>query len=252
VTILPSEKSANEPALELALEELDNANSNLNVKVFKQDNADPWAAVPYEAPKISNYDYNIKDWLGKKNSPQNNGVGSSPYAFDNVNESEHGYCLLTKIRHGQQSGKMQIGEIIGMHEADTQGIHAVAVGLIRRIKHQDSVLELGIQKLAAYSSAVEIAQYHPQAISRKFFSSLMLPASKSTNLPITLLTQQKFKNGDQVVIRKNSNLTLVGLKECVENSGIVSQFTFEILKDLGKDEADRSNQGNYQSAWSLI
>ena len=147
---------------------------------------------------------------------------------------------------------MQIGEITGMHDADSQKVHAVAVGVIRRIKHQDSILELGIQKLASYSSAVEIAQFHPQAISRKYFSGLMLPAAKWTKLPITLLTQQKFKHGDQVVIRKNNNLTLVSLKDCVENTGVVSQFTFDIVKDLGKEEADPSNRGNFHTAWSLI
>jgi len=252
VKISPREKNENEPAMELALEELDNANTNLNVKVYKQDNADPWIQQVSHQTKSVNYDYDIKDWLNKRSASQSANSDSTSYTFDNVNESELGYCLLTHVRYGQQSGKMQIGEIVGMYDADTKGIHAVSVGVIRRIKHQDSVLELGIQKLAAYSSAVEIAQYHPQAISRKFIDSLMLPASKNTKLPITLLTQQKFKNGDQIVIRKNSNLTLVGLKDCVESTGIVSQFTFDILKDLGKEDIDPSNRAKFQSAWSLI
>jgi len=252
VMISPRDKAANEPALELALEELDNANASLNVKVYKQDNADPWSVNPTAEPVSTDYDYNIKDWLDKRRAQQNGSSPSPSYTFDKSNESENGYCLLTHIRYGQHAGKMQIGEIIGLHNSDAQGIQAVAVGLIRRIKHQDSVLELGVQKLAAYSSAVEIAQYHPQAISRKYSSSLMLPASKSTNLPITLLTRQKFKSGDQVVVRKNGNLTLVALKDCVENTGIVLQFTFDIMKDLGKEENDSPFRGNYQSSWSLI
>jgi len=251
VKISPREKSDNEPELKLALEGLDNANTNLNVKVYKQDNSDPWSIQPIIDQKTINYDYNVTSLLNKRKGEQN-GVSDPAYTFDNVNESEMGFCLSTQIRYGQQSGKMQIGEIIGLHDADPKSVHAVAVGIIRRIKHQDSILELGIQKLAAYSSAVEIAQYHPQAISRKFVSSLMLPASKQTKLPITLLTQQKFKNGDQIVVRKNGNLTLLGLTNCVESTGIVSQFTFDVLKDLGKEEVDPTNRGNFQSAWSLI
>jgi len=252
VTLLPREKKDDEPRVELALEDLDTANTNLNVKVFKQDNADPWAVNAFSNAKADIKDYTVKAWMGKNPVADGPGSAQSPYTFDNINESEHGYCLSTQIRYGQQSGKMQVGEIIGMHQADKNGIQAVAIGIIRRIKHQDSVLELGIQKLAAYSSAVEIAHYHPQAISRKFVSSLMLPASKSAKLPITLLTHQKFKHGDQVVVRKNNNLTLVGLKDCVENTSIVSQFTFDVLKDLGKEEVDLSNRSNFQTAWSLI
>lgn len=247
VTFAPkSDNDDSKPVISLALEEDDPDNRNLNLKVYKQDNADPWSAVPDNSS--INYDHNIKEWMDKKKNPSS----SAPYAFENTNESTDGYCLSTHIRYGQQSGKMQIGEITGLHQTQSSGAAAVAVGVIRRIKHQNSVLELGIQKLAAYSSAVEIAQYHPQAISRKYFPSLMLPSIKSEKLPVTLLTQQKFKAGDQLVIRKNQNLTLINLIDCIANTGVASQFTFQVVKDLGKDEEPSSSSGNFDAAWSLI
>lgn len=241
--------------LELSLELVENDNAkNFNISVYTAGGQDVWN--PAYTGKTIGYDNNIRDWLEKKqreNDPD--GHIPPPYNFNNINESATGYCMSTKVRYEQHTGKMQIGEITGIHSPDGKRDNVVAIGVIRRIKQFDASLMLGIQKLAPFASAVEISNYHPQISLRKFVRGLMLPAIKSSNQPITLLTQQPYKVGDQVVIKKNLHQTLVSLTKQLEYTGVVSQFEFTIEKDLGKDVDENdtaANAAKFESVWSLI
>lgn len=241
--------------LELALDDIDEDNhmSFDNTKVTF-DAPDVWD--PTYTSKSVGYDTNIREWLDRKKQVNDTSpIKKQQYEVENINESASGYCVMTNIRINHAAPNIHIGDVTGICNPLGKVKKAVAIGIIRRIKNADSNLVLGIQKLAPYANAIKISRYHPQISRRKFVRSLMLPMIKSINQPVTLLTHENYHVGDEVVIMKNRHQTLVKLTKQLEFTGMVSQYTFEIEKDLGTQHSEDESSvdtAKFESVWSLI
>ena len=220
----------------------------------KDLSADVWD--PYHASKTIGYDYNIRLWYEQKEKERNKeDYVAEAYNCSNVNESAGGYCLVGQMETPKNSAKVQIGEIIGIHNTITSDGNEVEIGVVRRIKNGDKGLEIGVQKLSPCAEVVAVCKYSMVKNQEKYTRALVLPSLGSTNRPVTIVTHTNHKLNDQLIINKYGYCTHIKLVKLVESTGVYCQYEFAIIKILGFEEENRQKEkspAELDSMWTLI
>ncbi|MFV2058198.1 MAG: hypothetical protein ACC707_17160 [Thiohalomonadales bacterium] len=220
------------PQLELSLQEWDNNEAHHfdRTVVVASDAPDIWD--PTYTNNSIGYDDNIRDWLDHKKSETKTTPPKQSH-YDNANESASGYCLITRMSLRTKMDNLQIGDIIGIRKFSGDLNTPVGIGIIRRIKNADNKIDLGIQKLVPIARAIELSQFHPLATRRKFNRALLLPAIKPINRPVTLLCTNSYKIDDTLIVNQDGQQSLVKVTLCLEATGVVNQYGFLVVKNLG-------------------
>jgi hypothetical protein len=216
--------------------------------------ADVWASD--HASKTIGYDYNIRLWYEQKEKERSKeAYVAEPYNCSNVNESAGGYCLVGQLESSNSTAKVQIGEIVGIRDTVNSDGNGVEIGVVRRIKNADKGLELGVQKLSPCAEVVGVCKYNLNQRQEKYTRALVLPAMKSINQPVTLLTHTIHKINDQLIINKYGYCTHVKLVKLLECTGVYCQFEFVIIKILGFDyetNLEAKTPEELDSMWTLL
>jgi len=220
----------------------------------KEMTADVWD--PDQASKNIGYDYNLRLWYEQKEKERSlEAYIAEPYNCSNVNESAGGYCLVGQMESADTTAKVQIGEIVGIRDTVNADGNSVEIGVVRRIKNADNGLEIGVQKLAPCAEVVGVCKYNLNQSREKYTRAIVLPALKSINRPVTLLTHTIHKINDQLIINKYGYCTHVKLVKLLECTGVYCQFEFAIIKILGF-EGEKSAEGKtaeeLDSMWTLL
>ena len=226
----------------------------LNSLTAKEMSSDVWD--PDHASKTIGYDYNIRLWYEQKEKERNKDAYiAEPYNCSNVNESAGGYCLVGQMETTNSTAKVQIGELVGIRDTVNSDGNCVEIGVVRRIKNADKGLELGVQKLSPCAEVVGVCKYNLNQRREKYTRALVLPAIKSINRPVTLLTHTIHKVNDQLIINKYGYCTQVKLVKLLECTGVYCQFEFAIVKILGFEQdngRDSKTQEELDSMWTLL
>ncbi|WP_455210642.1 hypothetical protein [Kaarinaea lacus] len=220
----------------------------------KEMSSDVWD--PDHASKTIGYDYNIRLWYEQKEKERNKeAYVAEPYNCSNVNESAGGYCLVGQMETANSTAKVQIGELVGIRDTVNSDGNGVEIGVVRRIKNADKGLELGVQKLSPCAEVVAVCKYSLSQLQDKYTRALVLPAIKSINRPVTLLTHTIHKVNDQLIVNKYGYCTHVKLAKLIECTGVYCQFEFAIIKILGFDHelgSDSKTPEELDSMWTLL
>ena len=220
----------------------------------KELNNDVWD--PYHASKTMGYDYNIRLWYEQKEKVRNKEtLVAESYNCSNVNESAGGYCLVGQMESTTSSAKVQIGEIIGIQDTINSDGSVVEIGVVRRIKNAERGLEIGVQKLSPCAEVVAVCKYTMVKGEQTYTRALVLPALASVNRPVTLLTHTNHKLNDQLIVNKYGYCTHIKLVKQLESTGVFCQYEFAIIKILGFEEdepSDEKSPAEYDSMWTLI
>jgi hypothetical protein len=226
----------------------------LNSLTAREMTSDVWD--PDQASKAIGYDYNIRLWYEQKEKERTKeAYVAEPYNCSNVNESAGGYCLVGQMESTDSTAKVQIGEIVGIRDTVNSDGLSVEIGVVRRIKNADNGLELGVQKLSPCAEVVGVCKYNLNQRQEKYTRALVLPAMKSINRPVTLLTHTIHKVNDQLIINKYGYCTHVKLVKLLECTGVYCQFEFAIIKILGfehENSADAKTPEELDSMWTLL
>jgi hypothetical protein len=220
----------------------------------KEMTADVWD--PDKGSKAIGYDYNLRLWYEQKEKERNKeAFVAEPYNCSNINESAGGYCLVGQMESADSTAKVQIGEIVGIRDTINSDGNSVEVGVVRRIKNADNSLEIGVQKLAPCAEVVGICKYNMNQRREKYTRAMVLPALKSINRPVTLLTHTIHKVNDQLIINKLGYCTHVKLVKLLECTGVYCQFEFAIIKILGfehEQDSEAKTAEEMDSMWTLL
>jgi hypothetical protein len=250
---IPTEDFAREDDPEL----LSKADFDNTVPVFGISSLDNYSADiwdPDYSSKSIGYDYNLKLWKGKTTSEEQHEDDSAYAAHNgsNINESAGGYCILGSIEYHADTPKVQVGELIGINDKPKNA--NISIGVIRRIKNTDNNIELGIQKLAPCAHAVSTSKFNISKSSQKFIRSLVLPEIKSLQQPITIVTHDIHKVGDNLIIAKQGYRFRIKLSKLLESTGVFSRFEFEVIKllNVDKNQETQAEADDYENVWSLI
>ena len=214
--------------------------------------ADIWD--PDYSSKSIGYDYNLKLWKSKAEEQEDEDSAYAAHNGSNINESAGGYCILGSIEYHADTPKVQIGELIGIHDQSKGKNANVDIGVIRRLKNVDNTLELGIQKLAPCAHAVSTSKFNISKSTQKFIRSLVLPEVKALQQPITLVTHDMHKVGDNLIIAKKGYRYRIKLSKLLESTGVYSRFEFDVIKLLNVDKnyTSQNSRDDYDNVWSLI
>jgi hypothetical protein len=220
----------------------------------KEMTADVWDSD--QGSKAIGYDYNLRLWYEQKEKERNKeAFVAEPYNCSNINESAGGYCLVGQMESADSTAKVQIGEIVGIRDTINSDGNSVEVGVVRRIKNADNSLEIGVQKLAPCAEVVGICKYNMNQRREKYTRAMVLPALKSINRPVTLLTHTIHKVNDQLIINKLGYCTHVKLVKLLECTGVYCQFEFAIIKILGfehEQDSEAKTAEEMDSMWTLL
>ena len=220
----------------------------------KEMTSDVWD--PDHASKTIGYDYNIRLWYEQKEKERNKDAYiAEPYNCSNINESAGGYCLVGQMESAKSTAKVQIGEIVGIRDTVNSDGNTVEIGVVRRIKNADNGLELGVQKLSPCAEAVGVCKFNLNKRQEKYTRALVLPALKSIDRPVTLVTHTIHKVNDQLIINKYGYCTHIKLVKLLECTGVYCQFEFVIIKILGFEHIDSDEAKTPEeldSMWTLL
>lgn len=170
-----------------------------------------------------------------------------------VNVSAGGYCLLWD---NTETSQAQVGELLGLREADATDIFHLSLGVVRWMKCDGgNGLELGVEMLSPGAVAVGTKTLKGRS-SSEYMRSLLLPAIKTIGQPATLLTSAlPYHVGDTVIVNSHGKETRVELTKLVENTGTFAQFQFRPLESdtqTGKPGPSLDSKANFDTLWDQI
>jgi cyclic-di-GMP-binding protein len=169
-----------------------------------------------------------------------------------LNESARGYCIKTL---DTTANRAQVGEIVGVRRDADGKTWKWGIGVIRWLRADDNHgLMLGIEMLTPDAAAIGIRAVNNAR--HDYQRTLMLPELKAVNQPTTLITSTlPYRVGQQFVINILGKEILVKLTKQLQNTGLFSQFQFEITEtqtavqkpDPTNDEPDTDFDGVWNS-----
>ena len=224
-----------------------NATSSMNL-----EQPDVWDMIyfPNDAEGLDNLEEQFAK--EKQKQPQNNKPAEQSETWMILNESARGYCLTSSS--GTRS-RAQVGELIGIRRVARDHTWKWGVGVIRWLRNNaNETLMLGIEMLTPDAAAIGV-----RAVTNTrhdYQRTLMLPELAAVNQPTSLITTAvPYRVGQQLVINILGKEILVRLSKQLQNTGLFSQFTFDIMEEQsavhsGKEqEADESD---FSSVWGSI
>ena len=169
-----------------------------------------------------------------------------------LNESARGYCLQS-IKNPKN--RAQVGELIGIRRQASNATWKWGVGVIRWLRSEpDSGLMMGIEMLTPDAAAIGL-----RAVSNAkhdYQRTLMLPELKAVNQPTTLITTAvPYRVGHKLVINILGKEILIKLTKQVQNTGLFSQFQFEIMEEQGavvQGEHEDESAPDFLGVWNSI
>ena len=179
----------------------------------------------------------------------------TPVNCTGINESAGGFCLLGRVEYDKDSRRVQVGELVGLHdnEADPKQF---SIGVIRRIKSWNNGLELGIQKLAPSAQAIATAAIPKDGQYKKYNRSLLLPDLSGINQPATIITHAMQREGDKLFTKVNGQKSLIQLTRELESTGVFAQFEFTEIEDKDHPANEQSLPDNtdedFADVWSVL
>ena len=148
-----------------------------------------------------------------------------------------------------------MGELIGIRRQASNATWKWGVGVIRWLRSEpDSGLMMGIEMLTPDAAAIGL-----RAVSNAkhdYQRTLMLPELKAVNQPTTLITTAvPYRVGHKLVINILGKEILIKLTKQVQNTGLFSQFQFEIMEEQGavvQGEHEDESAPDFSGVWNSI
>lgn len=177
----------------------------------------------------------------------------TPVDCKGVNESAGGYCLLGHLEYDKDSRRVQVGELVGLHENGTDPSQ-FSIGIIRRIKSWNNGLELGIQKLAPCAEAIATAAVPREGESKKYHRSLILPELSGIDQPATIITHAWHREGDNIITNIHGQKAQIQLAQMLESTGVFSQFEFKVIdnEDTSPEQTGSQQEEGFDDVWSIL
>ena len=172
-----------------------------------------------------------------------------------VNISAGGYCLRW---NSENTSKAQIGEIIAIHELESNGSYEWRIGAIRWMQFTaQNGLEIGIQVLSPKVIAAEVQRV--KKLNEEPFDALMIPGIRPLKQSATIiLPAHAFKTGDKLRVKVYEQDIGIALTDKKEHTGSFTQFQF-IHKDqqMQKDKTDKKSEtskkkDDFDEIWSSL
>jgi len=176
---------------------------------------------------------------------------SKQYQTDNwlvINESAKGLMINNK---DEFNNKAQVGELISIRRQMNGHKERWSIGVIRWLKfNQDKSLQMGIETLNPNGAAVGIrAISTPNAPLQR---TLMLPELKNLKQPACLITSPApWREGHKITINILGKEIPATLTKLVQNTGLFSQFQFEINPE-NKSVKQVDKEQDFGQVWSSI
>jgi hypothetical protein len=168
--------------------------------------------------------------------------------WDLVNESTKGLMINNR---DELKNKVQVGELVSVYR-NTDG-HAKKwnIGVIQWLRfNADESLQMGIEILNPNSAAVGIRT--SESLLQR---ALMLPEISQLKQPASLVTSPKaWKKGDKIIINMQGKEVSATLTNPLQNTGLFSQFQFEITHEnsLQEEPASTAKVSDMSNIWSLM
>ena len=172
-----------------------------------------------------------------------------------VNISAGGYRLRW---NSDNTSRAQIGELIALHELESDGSYQWRVGVIRWMQYsRDSGLEIGAQILSPKAIAAKAQRYNKPK--EEPFDCIMLPGIRVLNQnPSVLTPAHAFKTGDRLNVTVLGQEMTIKLIETSEHTGSFTQFQFannEVATRQQKAEKKKQSEKNpddFDEIWSSL
>ncbi|MFK5913493.1 MAG: hypothetical protein QM484_03890 [Woeseiaceae bacterium] len=178
------------------------------------------------------------------------------YQSDNwliVNESAKGMM----INHSEDlKNKAQVGELVSIQRTLSSKNEHWSIGVIRWIKtNSDMSLQMGLEILNPNATAVGIRPASlPDAPLQR---TIMLPELKNLKEPACLITGSvRWREGNKIIINMVGKDIFATLTREVQNTGLFSQFEFEINAQnetqSNTDSQSAPDDKDYSDIWASI
>lgn len=176
------------------------------------------------------------------------------YQADNwliINESAKGLMINNK---DELKNKAQVGELVSIRRQIADRPERWSIGAIRWLKfNQDKSLQMGIETLNPNGAAVGIRPAStPNAPLQR---TLMLPELINLKQPACLITSPvPWREGNKIVINMLGKEIPATLTKSVQNTGLFSQFQFEINAQNKAEEktTKEEKEQDFNQIWSSI
>lgn len=179
----------------------------------------------------------------------------TPVNCTGINESAGGYCLLGRVEYDKDSRRVQVGELVGLHDNKSDP-KQFSIGIIRRIKSWNNGLELGIQKLAPSAKAIATAAIPKDGQQKKYNRSLLLPELGSINQATTIITHAMQREGDSIIANIDGQKSVIQLTKVLESTGVFAQFEFCEIKSErpqeSKEDMPTIADEGFDDVWSVL
>ena len=172
-----------------------------------------------------------------------------------VNISAGGYCLRW---NSINTSKAQIGEIIAIHERETNGNYEWRIGAIRWMQFTSkNGLEIGVQILSPKVIAANAKRFN--RVNEAPFEALMIPGIRPLNQAASIiLPAHAFKTGDKLKLEVFAQNIDIKLNDKKEHTGSFTQFEFitadkNTHKKSTKHSPDTSKgKDDFDEIWSSL
>ncbi|GAB4351788.1 MAG: hypothetical protein Kow006_16010 [Gammaproteobacteria bacterium] len=140
-----------------------------------------------------------------------------------INESAGGYCLTT---HRESNLRARVGELIAVHRDAASA--PWEIGVIRWLRGGDEEwLEFGVQMIAPYARAVEIADIAIREGVSKWQPALLLPEVRAMRQPVSLVVPQaSHAAGDSLLLRTPLGRAGITITRLLESTGSFALYQF--------------------------
>ncbi len=172
-----------------------------------------------------------------------------------VNISAGGYRLRW---NSDNTSRAQIGELIALHELESDGSYQWRVGVIRWMQYsRGSGLEIGAQILSPKAIAAKAQRFNKPK--EEPFDCIMLPGIRVLNQhPSVLTPAHAFKTGDRLNVTVLEQEMTIKLIETSEHTGSFTQFQFannDVATRQQKAEKkiqSEKNPDDFDEIWSSL
>ena len=219
-----------------------------DINIARAENEDIWNII-YKPE--NNYDFEENALLedGEETGKYMQVNSYTPDDWLIMNESKMGLSINNR---DELNNKVEVGELVCITRTVDEKYRPPNIGVIRWLRfNADESLQLGIEVLNRNSAAIGI-----RAGDKPLQRALILPELTQMKQPAFLVTAPAlWKKGDKIAINMQGKEVSVILTNTVQNTGLFTQFEFEIDSDAPmqtETSVQNKNKLKESDIWSLI
>lgn len=159
-----------------------------------------------------------------------------------------------RLRRDEQiSARVQVGEPVGIREAQAPERGDWQIGVIRWMKwDKKTSLEMGIQMLSPSGLPVAAKPLRPDG-SGDFGRALLLPGIPGLRQAPTLLAPAvMFHEGDLIRVQMQGREGRIKLVQTLENTGPISQYRFQTVDFSPNERRKGTDDEDFSGLWSSL